>query len=60
MAVVGPTFLAVTERYAPSFSGRGAYPPMFRLSIAIGAVAGFGLVYQRSCSTLLTLSDWFP
>jgi hypothetical protein len=51
MAAVGPAFMAVTERFAPSFAGRGAYPPIFRLSIAIGAVAGLGLVYERSCCT---------
>lgn len=52
MAAIGPVFMAVTERYAPSFSGRGAYPPMFRLSVAVGLVGGLGLVYQRSCSTI--------
>jgi hypothetical protein len=54
MAAVGPAFMAVTERFAPSFAGRGAYPPIFRLSIAIGAVAGLGLVYERSCCTFTT------
>lgn len=41
--------MLATERYAPSFAGKGAFPPILRLSIAIGAVAGLGLVYQRSC-----------
>lgn len=41
--------MLTTERYAPSFAGKGAFPPILRLSIAIGAVAGLGLVYQRSC-----------
>lgn len=41
--------MLATERYAPSFAGRGAFPPILRLSVAIGAVAGLGLVYQRSC-----------
>lgn len=54
MAAIGPAFMAVTERYAPSFSGKGAFPPIFRLSIAIGALAGVGLVYQRSCCTEAT------
>lgn len=52
MAAIGPAFIAVTERFAPSFSGRGAYPPMFRLSVAVGVVAGLGLVYQNSCSMI--------
>lgn len=41
--------MLMTERFAPSFSGRGAFPPVFRLSCAIGLLAGAGLVYQRSC-----------
>lgn len=41
--------MLTTERYAPSFAGKGAFPPILRLSVAIGAVAGLGLVYQRSC-----------
>lgn len=49
MATIGPLFMLTTERFAPSFAGKGAFPPVFRLSIAIGALAGLGLVYQRSC-----------
>ncbi|KAH0844979.1 hypothetical protein Z517_00894 [Fonsecaea pedrosoi CBS 271.37] len=49
MAAVGPAFMLVTERYAPSFSGRGAFPMAFRLGCAVGLIAGAGLVYQRSC-----------
>lgn len=49
MAAIGPAFMLVTERYAPSFSGKGAFGPIFRLSCAIGLLAGAGLVYQRSC-----------
>ncbi|KAK5458489.1 hypothetical protein LTS15_004571 [Exophiala xenobiotica] len=49
MAAVGPAFMLVTERYAPSFSGRGAFGTVFRLSCAVGLLAGAGLVYQRSC-----------
>jgi len=41
--------MLTTERYAPSFAGKGAFPPIFRLSVAIGITAGLGLVYQRSC-----------
>jgi hypothetical protein len=51
MAGVGPAFMLTTERYAPSFSGKGAFGPPFRLSIAIGLLAGLGLVYQKSCRT---------
>lgn len=53
MAAVGPAFMLVTERYAPSFSGKGAFGPVFRLSCAIGLLAGAGLVYQRSCCTCI-------
>ncbi|OAL35159.1 hypothetical protein AYO20_05636 [Fonsecaea nubica] len=35
MAAVGPAFMLVTERYAPSFSGRGAFPMAFRLGCAV-------------------------
>lgn len=41
--------MLATERYAPSFAGKGAFPPVFRLSVAIGALAGTAMVYQRSC-----------
>jgi hypothetical protein len=51
LAAIGPAFMLVTERYAPSFSGKGAFPPVFRLSIAMGVVGGLGMVYQTSCST---------
>src|ERR1700744_5669900 len=51
MAAVGPAFMLMTERYAPSFSGRHAFPMAFRLGCAVGIIAGFGLVYQRSCRT---------
>ena len=49
MAAVAPAFLLTTERYAPSFSGKGAFGPVFRLGVGIGLLAGIGLVYQRSC-----------
>lgn len=41
--------MLATEKYAPSFSGKGAFGPPFRLSVAVGLFAGLGLVYQRSC-----------
>lgn len=41
--------MLTTERFAPSFAGKGAFGPPFRLSIAVGVTAGLGLVYQRSC-----------
>lgn len=44
--------MLTTERYAPSFSGKGAFGPSFRLAVGIGIIAGVGLVYQRSCCTL--------
>ncbi|KAK5075426.1 hypothetical protein LTS08_001507 [Lithohypha guttulata] len=48
-ATLGPLFMLTTERFAPSFAGKGAFGPPFRLSIAVGVTAGLGLVYQRSC-----------
>jgi hypothetical protein len=51
MAAIGPAFMLTTERYAPSFSGKGAFPMAFRLSCAVGLLAGAGLVYQTSCCT---------
>lgn len=41
--------MLTTERFAPSFAGKGAFPPILRLSIAVGAIAGLGFVYQKSC-----------
>lgn len=41
--------MLLTERFAPSFSGKGAFPPVLRLSVGIGLIAGAGMVYQRSC-----------
>jgi hypothetical protein len=49
MAAVAPAFMLTTERFAPSFSGRGAFPPIFRLSCAMGLIAGVYLVWERSC-----------
>jgi len=48
MAAVGPAFMLTTERYAPSFAGKGAFPPVFRLSCAMGLIAGTVMVWQRS------------
>jgi hypothetical protein len=48
MAAVAPAFMLTTERFAPSFSGRGAFPPVFRLSCAMGLIAGVYLVWERS------------
>jgi hypothetical protein len=48
MAAVAPAFMLTTERFAPSFSGRGAFPPVFRLSCAMGLIAGAYLVWERS------------
>jgi len=55
MAAVGPGFMLMTERFAPSFSGRGAFPPVFRLSCAMGLIAGTFLVWERSS---LRLYGW--
>jgi C-terminal of NADH-ubiquinone oxidoreductase 21 kDa subunit/NADH-ubiquinone oxidoreductase complex I, 21 kDa subunit len=49
VAAIGPVFMLTTERYTPSFAGKGAFPPIFRLSAAMGLLAGLGIVYQRSC-----------
>ncbi|KIV90126.1 hypothetical protein PV10_07467 [Exophiala mesophila] len=55
LAAFAPAFLLLTERYAPSFSGKGAFPPVFRLGVGIGILGGIGLVYQKSC---LRLYGW--
>lgn len=41
--------MLTTERFAPSFSGKGAFGVPFRLSVGIGLTAGLFLVYQKSC-----------
>ncbi|KAL0265149.1 hypothetical protein SLS55_001109 [Diplodia seriata] len=47
-AAAGPALLAVVERVSPSYVGRGGFPPIMRLTVGIGAVAGFLTVYNRS------------
>jgi hypothetical protein len=54
MGAIAPAGMLLTERYAPSFSGRGAFAPVFRLSCGIGLVGAAVLVWQRSSSTLDT------
>lgn len=51
MAAVAPSAMLITERFAPSFAGKGGFPPVFRLSCAIGLIAGTILVWERSCCT---------
>jgi hypothetical protein len=51
-AVAGPGLMLVWERVAPSFVGKGGFAPIMRLAGAIGAGAGFFMVYQRSISGL--------
>jgi hypothetical protein len=48
MGAIAPAGMLITERYAPSFSGKGAFGPVFRLSCGIGFVAAAVLVWQRS------------
>lgn len=36
------------ERNSPSYTGKGGFPPLFRLSVAIGAVAGLVYVWEKS------------
>lgn len=51
MGAIAPAFMLVTERYAPSFSGKGAFGPVFRLSCGMGLVAATFLVWERSSCT---------
>ena len=50
MAVALPTLMLVWERVSPSYAGKGALPPMMRLSGAVSTFCGFILAYQRSIS----------
>lgn len=45
--------MLATEKYAPSFAGKGVFGPVFRLSVLTGVVAGLGTVYQKSCLRFL-------
>ncbi|EOD46277.1 putative nadh-ubiquinone oxidoreductase 21 kda protein [Neofusicoccum parvum UCRNP2] len=47
-AAGGPALLALWERVAPSYVGRGGFSPIMRLTVGVGAVAGFLTVYNRS------------
>ncbi|RMZ90143.1 hypothetical protein DV736_g2619, partial [Chaetothyriales sp. CBS 134916] len=49
VAAFGPLFMLTLERFTPSFSSKGTFPPILRLSSAMGVLAGLGIVYQRSC-----------
>ncbi|RMZ80857.1 hypothetical protein DV737_g2819, partial [Chaetothyriales sp. CBS 132003] len=49
VAAFGPLFMLTLERFTPSFSSKGTFPPILRLSGAMGVLAGLGIVYQRSC-----------
>jgi hypothetical protein len=46
---MGPAFMLVTERFAPSWAGKGAFPPVFRLSCAMGFLAAGFLTWEKSC-----------
>ncbi|KAF2145167.1 uncharacterized protein K452DRAFT_349450 [Aplosporella prunicola CBS 121167] len=46
--VAGPAAMLLMERVAPSYVGRGGFPPIMRLTAGVGLVAGFLMVYQRS------------
>lgn len=48
VAAIGPLAMLWFERVSPSYVGRGGFPPIMRLNIAIGATAGFLFAYQRS------------
>lgn len=50
-AAAGPALLSLWERVAPSYVGRGGFPPIMRVTVGIGAVAGFLTVYNRSICT---------
>jgi hypothetical protein len=58
MGAIAPAFMLITERYAPSFSGKGAFGPVFRLSCGMGLVAATYLVWERSsCALNLQQTD---
>lgn len=59
-STLGPGLMLSWEKFAPSYSGRGAFAPIMRLSGAIGLGAGFLLVYQQSSGTNFTDSKRKP
>ncbi|KAF2843142.1 NADH-ubiquinone oxidoreductase 21 kDa subunit [Patellaria atrata CBS 101060] len=48
VAALGPSIFGLMERISPSYVGKGGFPPVMRLNVAIGAVGGFLYVYSRS------------
>lgn len=50
-AAAGPALLTLWERVAPSYVGRGGFPPIMRLTVGVGAIAGFLTFYNRSTCT---------
>ena len=43
--------MLITERFAPSFCGKGGFAPILRLSGFIGVFAGAIFIWQRSSCT---------
>jgi hypothetical protein len=51
-AALGPIIMLAWERVAPAGAGKGAFPPIMRLTGAISVGAGLLLTYQSSLRTL--------
>ncbi|KAI9793451.1 MAG: hypothetical protein M1835_007250 [Candelina submexicana] len=47
-AAAGPGLMLLWERIAPSYVGKGGFPPIMRLTGAVSLTAGFLMLYQRS------------
>lgn len=53
MFAAGPALLLLMERVSPSYVGKGGFAPVMRLSFALGAGAGFLMLYQQSICKLM-------
>lgn len=58
MAAFGPGLLLTLEKFAPSYVGKGGFPPLLRLAVGLGLGAGFFHVYQSSsCAHIPTWKE---
>ncbi|KZZ88243.1 NADH-ubiquinone oxidoreductase 21 kDa subunit [Ascosphaera apis ARSEF 7405] len=56
-AAVSPALFYLMERVQPAFKGPATYTRCLRLAGAVGALAGFFTVYQRSCNRFYGLTE---
>lgn len=59
MTALTPGLMLFWEATSPSYVGKGGFAPIMRLSVAVGATAGFLLLYQTSSRTFVPSAQAF-